>query len=255
MPGIHLRDARGPQGARLYAVGDVHGRLDLLTAMHRAIAAEIAREGPADWRIVHLGDYIDRGPDSSGVLDFVIAARTQDPRNIVLPGNHEAGLLDFLSDPREDSLFVRFGGVQTAQSYGVDLLGGGTIGEGRRALLEAIPRAHVETLLDLPFSVEFGDFFFCHAGIRPGVPLSRQTPHDLIWIRDEFLGHAGLHPKVIVHGHTPQAEPEILPNRIDVDTLAWKSGRLTALVVDGAQKHVLQVCEDGSVQRREAVTP
>ena len=255
MAGIHFREARAPAGMRLYAIGDVHGRLDLLSAMHRAIATEIARDRPADWRIVHLGDYIDRGPDSKGVLDFVIAARRRDPRNMLLTGNHEAGLLDFLASPEDTSLFVRFGGVETARSYGVDLLAGGTMAQGRNALIGAIPGAHLETLADLPSSVELGDFFFCHAGVRPGVPLDRQSLHDLIWIRDDFLDHAGLHPKLIVHGHTPQPEPQVLPNRVNVDTRAYASGRLTSLAVDGADKHILTAWDDGSVQRVAAVTP
>jgi len=118
-----------------------------------------------------------------------------------------------------------------------------------------VPQTHVDFLQGLPFSVSFGDFFFCHAGIRPGVPLAEQSPQDLIWIRDIFHFHAGLHPKVVVHGHTPHALPEVEANRVNVDTEAWQSGRLTALVVDGASKNILTIAEDGSVQRNEAVTP
>jgi serine/threonine protein phosphatase 1 len=149
---------------------------------------------------------------------------------------------------------MRFGGIQTAQSYGIDLTAG-PVEQAAAALAAAIPARHMAFLRGLGASAEFGDFFFCHAGIRPGVPLVRQNRHDLTWIRDEFLGHAGLHPKVVVHGHTPQPEPEILPNRVNVDTRAYASGRLTALVVDGADKHILTVREDGSVQRAAAVTP
>lgn len=246
MPGIHFRDARGPTGLRLYAIGDVHGRLDLLGAMHDAIAADIARDKPADWRIVHLGDYVDRGPDSRGVLDFLIAAGARDARHLFLSGNHEAGLLDFLADPDPNGLFMRFGGIQTARSYDVDLTAG-PADEAAAALAAAIPAAHLAFLRGLGASAEFGDFFLCHAGIRPGVPLDRQSRRDLTWIRDKFLGHAGLHPKVVVHGHTPRSEPEILPNRINVDTRAYASGRLTALVVDGADKQILTVREDGPV--------
>jgi serine/threonine protein phosphatase 1 len=254
MPGIPLRDARGPQGLRLYAIGDVHGRLDLLAAMHDAIAAEITRDRPQDWRVVHLGDYIDRGPDSRGVIDFLIAAGERDARHFFLAGNHEAGLLGFLKEPDPNGLFARYGGDATARSYGVDLEEG-TIGEAAAALGGAIPARHMAFLRGLACSVRFGDFFFCHAGIRPGVPLNRQTRRDLIWIRDDFVTWPGLHPKVIVHGHTPQPEPEIRPNRVNVDTRAYASGRLTALAVDGADKRILQVCEDGSVQRTAALTP
>jgi serine/threonine protein phosphatase 1 len=255
--GIHLRDARAPDGMRLYAIGDVHGRLDLLAAMHARITAEIAHDRPADWRIVHLGDYVDRGPASKGVLDLLVSAGERDPRNIMLAGNHDIGFLGFLDHPEADSLFVRYGGVETTRSYGVNLATGNAaaLRSSHAALREAVPQRHVDFLQGLPFSVSFGDFFFCHAGIRPGVPLAEQSPQDLIWIRDIFHFHAGLHPKVVVHGHTPHALPEVEANRVNVDTEAWQSGRLTALVIDGASKNILTIREDGSVQRSEAVTP
>ncbi len=255
--GITLRDARAPDGMRLYAIGDVHGRLDLLAAMHAQIAAEIARDRPGDWRIVHLGDYVDRGPDSKGVVDFLIAAGRHDPRNLTLAGNHDVGFLDFLARPSADGPFLRYGGVETARSYGVNLATDedGVLRSSHAALVEATPQGHVDFLRSLTFSESFGDFFFCHAGIRPGIALDRQDRQDLIWIRDIFHVHAGLYPKVIVHGHTPHHWPEVEANRVNIDTLAWQSGRLTALVIDGAAKDILTVTEDGSVQRREAVTP
>lgn len=255
--GIHLRDARGPDGLRLYAIGDVHGRLDLLAAMHARIAADIARDRPDDWRVVHLGDYVDRGPASNGVIDWLITARERDPRHLVLAGNHDVGFLDFLGQPTAESLFVRYGGVETARSYGVRLATDDdtALRSSHAALVEATPRSHVDFLRALAFSESFGDFFFCHAGIRPGIALDRQDRQDLIWIRDTFHGHAGLHPKVVVHGHTPHRLPEIEANRVNVDTLAWQSGRLTALVIEGAAKEILTVVENGEVQRWEAVTP
>ena len=255
--GIHFREARAPAGMRLYAIGDVHGRLDLLASMHARIAAEIERDGVADWRIIHLGDYVDRGPGSKGVIDLLIAARQRDPRNVMLAGNHDIGFLDFLDRPDPDGLFMRYGGVETAQSYDVDLSAGGSaaVRSGHAELLRAVPQSHIGFLQSLAYSATFGDFFFCHAGIRPGIALERQDRQDLIWIRDAFHQHRGLYPKVIVHGHTPHALPEVLPNRVNVDTLAYESGRLTALVVDGAAKTILSVTEDGAVQRSEAVTP
>lgn len=258
MPGVHFRDARAPEGMRLYAIGDVHGRLDLLAVMHRAIAAEIARDGVADWRIVHLGDYVDRGPDSRGVIDFLIDKRERDARNLCLGGNHEQGLLDFLEMPSATSLFVRFGGIETARSYGVDLsagrIGAGPIGQGHAALSAAIPPSHIEFLLSLPRSITFGDFFFCHAGIRPGTPLERQDPHDLVWIRDEFLAHTGLYEKVIVHGHTPGSVADIRPNRVNLDSFACGSGTLSALAVDGAGKRILEATV-AAVSQRAETTP
>jgi serine/threonine protein phosphatase 1 len=238
LSGVHFRDARGPDGMRLYAIGDIHGRLDLLTEMHARIAAEIARDRPDDWRIIHLGDYIDRGPESQGVIDFLLAAEERDRRVLCLGGNHDAGLVDFLAAPSADSLFVLYGGIATARSYGV------AFDESRLArfhgdLAEALPARHFDFVARRPLSASFGDFFFCHAGVRPGVALVRQDPQDLIWIRQGFLDHAGLLEKVVVHGHTITAEPEVLAYRINVDTGAYRSNRLTALRIDGADKDFL----------------
>jgi serine/threonine protein phosphatase 1 len=241
--GIHFLDARGPEGIRLYAIGDVHGRLDLLEAMHERIRADIAARGPADWRIIHLGDYTDRGPSSKDVLDFLIAAGASDSRIISLMGNHDFGLLQFLAEPDPYDLFATNGGEETARSYGVELqfLPVRALMEGHAKLCDAVPEEHVAFLRSLPRSVAFGDFFFCHAGVRPGVKLERQDPHDLIWIRNEFLDHPGLYEKVVVHGHTPSDEPEVMPNRINLDTGAFYSGVLTCAIIDGVDKMLMDV--------------
>jgi serine/threonine protein phosphatase 1 len=243
MAGIHFLDAKGPESIRVYAVGDVHGRRDLIEAMHERIGEEIARDGVADWRIVHLGDYVDRGPDTAGVLDFLTSRIAGDPRIVALAGNHDVALIDFLAHGDRTQMFRRFGGNDTARSYGthVDFATAATAEAGRAALARAIPQAHLDFLCGLPRAVAFGDFFFCHAGIRPGVPLDRQDPEDLIWIREPFLTYPGLHPKVVVHGHTPHDEAELKPNRVDLDTLAYASGRLTALAVEGRTKRLLEV--------------
>ena len=255
--GIHFNESKSPQGMRLYAIGDIHGRLDLLEIMHRHIANELAADPAADWRIVHLGDYVDRGPDSKGVLDFLIAARARDPRNVMLAGNHDVGFVDFMENPDPNGLFMTFGGIETALSYGVNMQRKGffksaerAVQEGHAALLETVPASHLDALRALPRSFAAGDFFFCHAGIRPGIPLADQLEHDLIWIRGEFHAHAALYPKVIVHGHTPQAEAEVLPNRVNVDTGAFYTGALTALVVDGAEKRLISVETLGVSGRR-----
>jgi len=257
-----------PNGVRIYAIADIHGCAHLLEQMFAVIDADMANSRPYRAIEVFLGDYIDRGPDSKGVIDFLIAAAERDERNLFLAGNHDVGLLEFLAEPDPDGIFMRYGGRQTAKSYGVELeawqsnflsrhaTGSDSLLKAEHAaLVAAIPRAHVEFLLSLSFSADFGDLFFCHAGIRPGVPLDRQDPQDLIWIRREFLDHPRLYDKVIVHGHTPVPEPVVTPNRVDVDTYAWHSGRLTALVVDGAAKQLLSVADDGTVQRSDAVTP
>lgn len=240
MTGISLDEARGPDGIRIYAIGDIHGRLDLLTKMYAAIEAD--RAGVPDWRIVHLGDYVDRGPQSRQVLDAIIVA-ARDPRVITLAGNHDIAMLDFLATPSAGGLFARYGGDATARSYGVEIdFDLPRLFEAdHAALVEAVPAAHLEFLHNLRLSAEFGDFFFCHAGIQPDVPLDRQDAKDLTWIRDRFLKHEGLHPKVIVHGHTPHEHPELKPNRVNVDTGAYHYGVLTALVIDGAEKRILQV--------------
>jgi serine/threonine protein phosphatase 1 len=240
--GVHYLDAAAPDGMRLYAIGDVHGRFDCLEAMHALIAADIAASPPNDWRIIHLGDYVDRGPQSRAVIDFLADATARDPRNIALMGNHDEGFLAFLADPHAGELFLQFGGFDTAASYGVvlDVLTLDALVKSHRALVAAMPAAHLTFIRDLPRSVTFGDFFFCHAGIRPGVPLGEQSPHDLVWIRREFLNHPGLHDKVVVHGHTPHNQPEVMANRVNVDTMAFDTGRLTALVVDGREKRFLE---------------
>jgi serine/threonine protein phosphatase 1 len=241
--GIHLLDARGPEGLRIYAIGDVHGRLDLLEAMHEHIRADLIAAKPADWRILHLGDYTDRGPASKGVLDFLIEAQARDRRIVSLMGNHDWGVLDFLADPNPHGLFATNGGEETTRSYGVELRFSPEMAlrEGHARFCAAIPAGHVAFLRSLPRSISFGDFFFCHAGVRPGVPLEQQDPHDLIWIREEFLDRFGLYEKIVVHGHTPCAEPELMSNRVNVDTGAFFSGRLSAVVIDGEEKLLMEV--------------
>lgn len=239
--GVHFEDARGPEGLRIYAIGDVHGRFDCLSLMHELIARELREDPPQDWRIIHLGDYVDRGPQSAQVLDFLAAAMKSDPRNIALMGNHDEGFLHFLADPHNARLFVDYGGFDTTASYGV-LLDARSVEGLRRShqeMMAAMPEEHLRFLRDLQRWCSFGDFFFCHAGVRPGVALDKQDPEDLIWIRDAFLASSALFPKVIVHGHTPKRAPEIRANRVNVDTMAFDSGILTALVIDGTEKRFL----------------
>ncbi len=241
MSGVHFLDARAPDGMRLYAIGDVHGRADLLRRMHRLILGELMADPPADFRVIHVGDYVDRGPDSRGVIETIIGHQQQDERFLALAGNHDVAFLDFLEDADDWRQFATFGAVETARSYGVEI-GFGSDAEihaAREALRSAMPQAHLDFLRTLKLRVVFGDFFFCHAGIRPGVELDLQDPQDLIWIRKEFLDYPGLHDKVIVHGHTPVAEVEVMANRVDVDTGAFDSGRLSALVIEGDRKRIL----------------
>lgn len=227
-------EAKTPDGMRLYAIGDVHGMDDKLAVVHTAIAADLAARPPPDHRIIHIGDYGDRGPDSAGVVNRLIAI-SGDPHMVFLRGNHDQLWLDFIADPdRFGLMFLKFGGKETLRSYGV----------GNRAknymqlasMFEmTLPEDHRAFLRRLKPSVQFGDFFFAHAGVQPGVPLAEQTAQDLVWIRDEFLGDTRDHGAVIVHGHTVTATmtPEVHPNRIAIDTGAVFGGPLTCVVVEG----------------------
>lgn len=242
MKPVTFPEAAGPEGLRLYAIGDVHGRADLLTRMHGLIRADLADNPVHDWRIIHLGDYVDRGPASKEVLNFLIEAREKDERNLVLAGNHDVSFLDFLALAEPDGVFANNGGRETALSYGVeiDFRDPQSVDEGYVALSGAVPQAHVEFIRHMPRALAFGDFFFCHAGIRPGVPLDRQDPEDLIWIRRAFLDWKEPFEKVVIHGHTPLETIEVRPNRVDVDTFAWRSGRLSAIVIEGAAKRFIE---------------
>ncbi|MDZ5698940.1 metallophosphoesterase [Chelativorans sp. M5D2P16] len=241
--GIHFDDAAAPEGMRLYAVGDIHGCYDLMVEMHRRIMAEIIEGRPPDWRIIYLGDYVDRGPASRQVIEFLSRTTASDPRVVALGGNHDVGFLEFLMEPMPDGMFANYGGTTTARSYGVEMAFHPleALERSAQALRDMIPQAHMDFLRGLKLSAGFGDYFFCHAGIKPGVPLEAQSAEDLIWIRDLFLGHVQLHSKVIVHGHTPVPRPEILPNRVNLDTGAFHSGRLSAMMFEGKRKRLLEV--------------
>jgi serine/threonine protein phosphatase 1 len=240
--GVHLDAARLPTGLRLYAIGDIHGCRDLLVEMHARIDAEVERDRPADWRIVHVGDYCDRGPDTRGVIDFLIERMAWDSRVVCLRGNHDEGFLSFLEARSGAGIFINNGGETTAASYGVTGdFSAGALERTRRSLVAAMPAAHAAFLAALPYAITVGDFFFCHTGIRPGVPIDEQEARDLIWIRESFLDDPRLHPKVIVHGHTPSTDVELKANRVNIDTRAFASGRLSALMLDGERKLVREV--------------
>lgn len=232
-----LGEASVPDGLRVYAIGDVHGRDDLLGAVHAAVEADLAARPVGDHRLIHLGDYIDRGPATAAVIERLSSLSARDGRVICLRGNHEDALFEFLADPEASyAFFARFGGLDTIASYGAGLLSDWPASDARRLrdrFLAELPPAHRAFLEGLADSHLIGDYFFCHAGIRPGVPLDRQAPRDLHWIREEFLTSRADHGAIIVHGHTPVKEPDIAPNRIGIDTGAVFTGRLTCLVLEG----------------------
>ncbi|MGD9502473.1 MAG: metallophosphoesterase [Methyloceanibacter sp.] len=223
-----------PKGQLLYAVGDIHGRLDLLRDLLQLIEDDAQSRAHATRRtLVFLGDYIDRGPDSSGVVADLIARAFPGFDAHFLKGNHEAILLDFLDDPLHLGHWLMNGGQETMESYGVDteaLAAARAAPEAwREAFAAALPETHLRFFRTLKLSVTIGDYLFVHAGVRPGVPLAGQSEDDLVWIRRPFLDHAGSFGKVVVHGHTPAPLPVVRPNRIGIDTGAVFSDRLTAL--------------------------
>lgn len=235
---MFLGEAQTPAAVRLYAIGDVHGRDDLLAAAHARIRADLAAAPPGDYRIVHLGDYVDRGPESAAVIERLAALGRADPRVVSLCGNHDEMMQAFLVDPvAAGEQWFANRAADTLASYGVDappvVTSYRQLVELGEALAAALPATHRAFLDALPRSVRFGDYFFCHAGIRPGVPLDAQDPADLIWIREPFLTDRRDHGAVIVHGHTPVATPDVRTNRINIDTGVVFSGRLTTLVLEG----------------------
>lgn len=226
---------------RLYVIGDIHGRADLLDRMVAGIARDLDAKPIEDPLTVTLGDYIDRGPNSRGVLDRL--TRNPFPTGfIALKGNHEALLLAFLDDPSTAIHWRRLGGLETLHSYGVDvgpLMRGRDYEKAAEALQAAMPPEHLDFLAALRGPLTVGRYFLCHAGVRPGVPLQQQSEDDLLWIRDEFLDSKTDFGKIVVHGHTPTEEPELLPNRINVDTGAFMTGRLTCAVLEGEEVRFL----------------
>lgn len=231
-----LPEARAPEGLRIYAIGDVHGCLDKLEALHEWIEIDLAAERPDDWRVVHVGDYVDRGPDSFGVVDYMMRKTARDPRYVCLMGNHDQMFAETVAgSSRHVLVWMEHGGAETLASYGL------TRDEFDRALLEQrgfddIPAEHIEFLLGLGHYVHYGDYFFAHAGIDPDQPLDDQDPRDLMWIRGPFLRDERDHGAVVVHGHTPTRDLDIKLNRLGIDTAAVFGGSLTCVVFEGAEK-------------------
>lgn len=237
---------------RVYAIGDIHGHLDLLNGALARVAADRAACGDRAAPLVQIGDLVDRGPDSRGVIEALRRLCADDPRVVVLLGNHDQMLAQFL-DPPEDGedpswiaaayLGTNMGGRRTLASYGVDT--SRSPGQIRAAARDLVPASHVAFLHALRPSHRHGDCFFAHAGIRPGVPLDRQDPDDLCWIRDEFLTDPSDHGPLIVHGHTPVPRVEHHGNRLAIDTGAAYGGPLSAVVIEGREAWLLT--DDGRV--------
>ncbi|MBR0750732.1 serine/threonine protein phosphatase [Bradyrhizobium jicamae] len=228
------RRARLPKGVRLYAVGDIHGCSDLLTTAFGLIDEDLARTKPGRVIQVFLGDYVDRGPNTRRTLDLLIG-RGQVHETVFIKGNHEALLMDLLADPSRLPEWLQLGGAATLMSYGVETSPHQAATDPvsvRQAFLAALPQSHIAFLRALVPSYSCGDFFFAHAGAKPGIPLDQQSEEDLMWIREPFLSSDEDFGKVVVHGHTPVREPEIRNHRVNIDTGAYATGCLTVLAIE-----------------------
>lgn len=228
-----MRRPLPPPGMTVYALSDIHGCADLLAAALDEIEAHHLTHPAADRLHVFLGDYIDRGPDSRRVIQMLIEWGARH-RSVFLKGNHEGLLLDVLNHRRWIDYWPQLGGLQTLKSYGIHApFNPGPDSQPALvdALIEAMPQAHRRFLDDLQSFFIFGDFYFTHAGVRPGVPLTEQNDRDLMWIRGEFLNCRDDFGKYIVHGHTPVLHIDVQPNRINIDTGAYGTGNLTVLAL------------------------
>jgi serine/threonine protein phosphatase 1 len=232
---------RTAPGVRIYAIGDIHGRADLLASTLAAVGEDILHHPDRRCVTVLVGDYIDRGPDSQRVVSTLIEWK-RSRETVCLMGNHEMMLLRFLEDPETWDFWVRSGGTATLLSYGVrpqPRPSAEQKSELAQALTSALPERHREFLATLPFSYQNGDILFVHAGLRPGAPLEQQKPEDLIWIREEFLNSEADFGAFVVHGHTPVEMPDLRSNRANIDTGAYATGKLTCLVLQDEKLTVL----------------
>ncbi len=240
---VAIAAARMPDGQRAYVIGDIHGRKDLLSSLLERVAEDRAQREGAEEHLIFLGDYVDRGPDSSDVIDMLLELKQSEMNVITLKGNHEAAMMSFLQEPMKGKRWLHYGGDATLRSYGIDLvlaeLTEEKIREAGKKLKRNLPDSHLRFISSLEASSMMGDYLFVHAGIEPGRPIDDQKEHDLLWIRDDFLEHTGLFDKVIVHGHSIIPEPEFKDNRIGIDTGAFYSNILTCLVLEGESKEIL----------------
>ena len=231
-----------PPGQRVYAIGDVHGRFDLLQDLIARVQVDNETRGPAETHVVMLGDLIDRGPQSREVIDYFLKGPPRFALWHYIQGNHEEMLLKLIDEPDAEAIphFLRYGGRETFESYDAPQI---VLDIPDRYTPDTlpfyVPETHREFMRAMHDGVQFGDYFFTHAGIRPGVPLGEQERQDLRWIRREFLDSDADHGAIVVHGHTVFDEAEIRPNRIGIDTGAYRTGRLTALGLEGTEQWLI----------------
>lgn len=232
-----------PKGQRVYAIGDIHGRDDLFAQLIDMIRADNAARSAAMVTLILLGDLVDRGPQSAEVVERAIRLQDEFSSTRLLIGNHEECFLAALTgDVRRMRYFMRIGGDATVASYWTSAasLNFATFEEVAEQLPAMVPQAHVDFLSAGEDLIEIGDYVFVHAGIRPGIELEKQSLADLRWIREDFLHDERDHGAMVVHGHTIQAEVDERPNRIGIDTGAYKSGILTAIVLEGTERRYLK---------------
>jgi len=232
-----------PDGLRVYAIGDVHGRFDLLVELAEKIRADLADDPPEKSVEIYLGDYVDRGPDARSVIEWLRSRTCLCDERICLKGNHEEIFLQFIADPGIAEYWRDLGGFETLYSYGVQppvARTGEAMLASHEQLMRVLPAEDVRFLQSLQLQTCFGDYLFVHAGLRPGVALEKQLEEDLIWIREPFLTSGHDFGKIVVHGHTPGDAPDIRANRINIDTGAFLTGCLTCLVLEGTGRRFIR---------------
>lgn len=232
-----------PDGRRIYAIGDIHGRFDLLEGLLQRIAEDEADRGGPRGELIFLGDLVDRGPDSAKVVERLIALRQERSDTRFLLGNHEEVFLSALEGSVKGMRFFhRIGGMETILSYGITPkdYAAADFEELSQMLQAAVPDSHRQFLASFEDMIVEGDYVFVHAGIRPDVALADQVPRDLRWIREDFLRHDGAFERIVVHGHTISSDVVQLPHRIGLDTGAYHSGKLSAIGLEGGESWIVQ---------------
>jgi len=241
---LSLKKASVPEGMVVYAVGDIHGRDDLLSRLHHLITTDMESRAPGSHvQVIYLGDYIDRGPDSMAVINRLLDQPLPGAECIFLKGNHEDAMLKFLDGHERGEAWLPLGAGATARSYGVRLRGqhGHALptDDIRAEVRAALPERHLHFLRSLKLCHAVGDYLFVHAGIRPGHGLGEQQPQDLLWIRGDFLRSKRRHEHIVVHGHAAASGVVVRHNRICVDTMAYATDRLACLVLEGRSRRFI----------------